>query len=319
MNIRFIKNTVDGNTTNTGNHWVQIAAWSTERTNQSIFDPDSNVAYGKNVTGSSLAKSEYPYSRITNGNLNSSDFAESNTAGEQYVIVDLGSLFDVEIVQVWHYFVDARIYYQNSLEVSEDGNTWITIQNPTGNMIETNTGNSYSLFFDDFDKQRIAIKSFNNIIESLNNAEDVRKVSQSSVSSVEKLEPSNFQSFYDSLNQFNITWSSLAESENIVGDENIEEIYKNIIKTQNNASCNQGCSYSCADNCSTVCYGGCDLSCGGNCESGCGGNCSTSCGTVCAGGCGNNCSSTCAGNCDGGCVQSCSNTCAGVCTGANGG
>jgi hypothetical protein len=319
MEIRYIRNTIDGNSSNSENHWVQIAAWDYSRTNESLIDSNSNRAFSKQANGSTLENPSYPYSRITNGNIDTSDYSSSNSNGSQYIVIDMGDVYNIEFIQVWHYYADMRIYYQNCLEVSSDGTNWTTIQNPTGNMIENADGNSYILFYDDFDKQKIFLKERDTISDGLYNVESSRGLSHIAVNEAENVQSNYATAFYDSLGRFNITWNDLIQQGNVATDQNIEEIYGNIIKTQNNATCNQGCSYSCADNCETVCHDSCGLGCGDNCSSGCGGNCTNSCGNVCSGGCGGTCSSTCAGNCIGGCVTGCQGTCASSCVGANGG
>ncbi len=319
MLIQYIRNKINGSSANTSNHWVQISAWDTNRSNQSLVDISSNRAYGKAVSGSTSENPSYPYSRITNGNINTSDYAASSSAGLQHVIINLGAIYDIDFIQIWHYYGDMRIYFQNSLEVSTDGITWIVIQNPTGNMIENSNGNTYTLKPADYDKLKITKKTQLNLVEAINKVESLRGFSTTSLTLSNKLEAAFIQNFYTSLNRFNLNWQYIVSGGNKTDDNQVEEIYNNIVKIQNNASCTSGCSYQCSTNCSTICHSGCGKNCGATCASGCGANCTSACGNSCSGNCGSNCSSTCAGNCTGGCVTGCNTTCSGLCIGTNGG
>jgi prepilin-type N-terminal cleavage/methylation domain-containing protein len=49
------------------------------------------------------------------------------TSGLQSVSVDLGSAQDVSMVKVWHYYLDARAYYNTKTEVSDNGTNWYTV------------------------------------------------------------------------------------------------------------------------------------------------------------------------------------------------
>jgi hypothetical protein len=50
---------------------------------------------------------------------------------EAYVQVDLGAVFRIGSVKVWHYYLDGRTYFAPRTDVSEDGVTWTTVARPT--------------------------------------------------------------------------------------------------------------------------------------------------------------------------------------------
>lgn len=92
--------------------------------------PQVNVAAGKSVT-LSAANTGQPPAVFTNGNKDS--FESTSTAGGSsgYAQVDLGEVFEINRVVVWHYYADARTYTGPKTTVSEDGVTWTTVSEPT--------------------------------------------------------------------------------------------------------------------------------------------------------------------------------------------
>jgi hypothetical protein len=57
-------------------------------------------------------------------------------------VFDLGAIYNIEYVQIWHYYADGRTYHNNKTEVSRDGANWITIfdTDVSGEYAETSTG-----------------------------------------------------------------------------------------------------------------------------------------------------------------------------------
>lgn len=113
--VRYIKDCINGSTSSTTDIWLEI---------QAIYNA-TNVAYGKTVTGTVAQNSSYPYSRITDGNINYSVYARPDTYGLQCVTVDLGQTYDLDEIAVWHYWIDGRRFYENTTYVSSDNSTWI--------------------------------------------------------------------------------------------------------------------------------------------------------------------------------------------------
>lgn len=92
--IRYIRDTANGSSSNEGTHWVEV---------QALDANGVNKALGKPVTGLKAEVSYQPYSNITDGNLAAANYTEGGV-GKNTVTVDLGSLFDIKTVKVWHYF-----------------------------------------------------------------------------------------------------------------------------------------------------------------------------------------------------------------------
>lgn len=98
-----------------------------------------NIALGKNVTGSS-AVTVGTLDMITNGDTASTNYV-SLSAGEQYVEIDLGDVYEINEVRVWHYYQDSRSYHNTATAVSEDGTTWTTVASPAS-YVENSGGNT---------------------------------------------------------------------------------------------------------------------------------------------------------------------------------
>lgn len=117
--IRYIRDWTSGSSANNYNHWSEIKAIAN----------GINVALGKEVT------TNFPYNVnslpwVTNGSLE--DYAACGADPKTYVQIDLGSIYDVSEIKVWHYFLDGRMYYDTKTEVSADGINWISIFDSTG-------------------------------------------------------------------------------------------------------------------------------------------------------------------------------------------
>ena len=65
---------------------------------------------------------------MTDDNIDTASYGEQTvTGGLQWVQVDLGSIQEIDKIQVWHYYGDGRTYYKTKTEVSADGVTWYPI------------------------------------------------------------------------------------------------------------------------------------------------------------------------------------------------
>lgn len=132
--VRYIKDCINGSTTDNDNRWVEL---------QAIVN-GKNVALGKNVTGTVIENTNYPYSRITDGDINPSNYALSSTTGLKCITVDLGNIYNLDEVAVWHYYSDNRTYNDHTLSVSLNNTDWKTIIN--NNEPETDLGKRYSAY-----------------------------------------------------------------------------------------------------------------------------------------------------------------------------
>lgn len=124
-NVRYIKNCINGNSSNISNNWAQIKA---------IYEGE-NVAFGKKNIGSSINNSNY----ITDGNLNT---ISSGNTKEQCIIIDLENSYSLDYIIVNH--KPNITYYGNKTYVSSDNNTYDLVY--MSDDLEDDSGNVISAF-----------------------------------------------------------------------------------------------------------------------------------------------------------------------------
>jgi prepilin-type N-terminal cleavage/methylation domain-containing protein len=120
--VRYIRNYINGSSTNTSNHWIEV---------QAIDQSGNNIALSKTVTGSVAQSASYPYSRITDGvipvlNTAMSSYAQSSVSGLQWVEIDLGAEYNLKEIKLWHY-VDGRAYNNNKVDVRDNNGVTTTV------------------------------------------------------------------------------------------------------------------------------------------------------------------------------------------------
>ena len=137
-NVRYIKDCTNYNSSNNANHWVEL---------QAIKD-GVNVAKGKTATGTTAESSANPYSRITDGDITYSSWANaSSSTNNQCVTIDLEETYDLDEIAVWNYFGDVRTYYDSVTSVSSDNKTFTqvideaNVQDSNGRRINAYTEN----------------------------------------------------------------------------------------------------------------------------------------------------------------------------------
>ena len=136
--IRYIRDSLNGGSSANGaNHWLEIGAFDSNGINYAL---KSQGATSKNdsgiVTTDYLLDGKYEdLNQWTNPGMEGGD--------QDYQIIDLGQLRNIEYIVVWHYYGDTRAYKDNTLEVSSDGKTWRTIFSTadTGTYTEKKNGN----------------------------------------------------------------------------------------------------------------------------------------------------------------------------------
>lgn len=111
MNVRYIKHVLNGSNKNINNHFVEIQAY---------IKGGANMALNKKVTSTipPMGVSK-PLEAIVDGKIISGEYV--NTEGETEITVDLGQVYDIVLVKVWHFFDDGRRYKGNKVSVSYDG------------------------------------------------------------------------------------------------------------------------------------------------------------------------------------------------------
>ncbi len=115
--IRYIRDWLGGSWGSRENNWVEI---------QALDENGNNVALGKPVsTPIELLRN---IEVITDGNTDSDQYAScrNSSMGEQYVTVDLGQVYPIAAVKVWH-SCEGGFYYNSKTKVSADGIHWHTL------------------------------------------------------------------------------------------------------------------------------------------------------------------------------------------------
>lgn len=119
-NVRYIREYQNGNTVDSENHIVEVQAMNADGV---------NVALHKMVTSS--AANATNLTSVTDGITTSDDYASFGT-GAQWIQVDLGAIYNnIDYVQIWNHYADARTFHEVKLEVSEDGTNWTTVFDST--------------------------------------------------------------------------------------------------------------------------------------------------------------------------------------------
>ncbi|MEE3343240.1 MAG: glycine-rich protein [Bacilli bacterium] len=138
-NVRYIKDCINGNSMNSGNHWVEI---------QAIDSNGFNVAKGKSILNYSTVNTEWGthnIASINDGDINSGYVQLEN--GNQCVTVDLGETYNLDEIAVWHYFKDGRTYKDAKTFVSNDNNNYETVM--INDSMETSEGFRVSAYEND--------------------------------------------------------------------------------------------------------------------------------------------------------------------------
>ena len=341
MYIRYIRDWIQGSTSNTGNHWVQIAAWSANRANMTITDAASNVAYLKSCTSTDSGGSGRTIAQVTDGDTSSTRYFGGGVAGYTYVQVDLNGLFDVDFVQVWHYNVDNRTYFQHKIEVSQNGTDWIVAQQPECNVKEISTGTYYLLMQDITGAVTFRLAQ-TELQTAIANAVAKRGGSTPTFSTIpvigNALPASILNEVRTSLEAVISLTHVSAVADQVVGPEWPQTRTDYHKLNSGYGTCNTGCTFTCAVSCNVYCGTSCATNCYTGCSTGCYTGCTGSCNTTCSASCGGSCSaggacsgsactSSCYANCKSNCScifssscgSGCSYRCSGSCTASCGG
>lgn len=130
MPVRYIRDSITGNTVNSYNHWCEIQVFNMA---------GENVVLGRDV---SINGTAYSNSILTDGIVDSS-YLPSGVGSTASAVIDLGFVEQIERIKIWHYYPDGRTYSNNVTEVSVDGTNWIQIYK--GEKPETVNGNEIFL------------------------------------------------------------------------------------------------------------------------------------------------------------------------------
>ncbi len=122
-NVRYIKDCATGNSSGDGYvTWVELQA----------LVNGINVAFEKDIidTTENANPNTNPYNVITDGIIDMNNRCNANSASQtlnRCITVDLGQVYNLDEIAVWHYWTDGRTYYNNVTSVSADNSTWTNV------------------------------------------------------------------------------------------------------------------------------------------------------------------------------------------------
>ena len=112
-NARYARFYSNGSTVNGANHYVEIEVYGAEP--QTV--PTVNLAPEGTLSSSiPFDNSAFATDKLTD---DTADYARG-TSGLQWVQVDLGASYDLNEIQLWHYFGDTRSYHDVVVQLSDD-------------------------------------------------------------------------------------------------------------------------------------------------------------------------------------------------------
>ena len=163
MKIRYIKCYAQGHTNNVNNtDWTEIKA---------IDYKGNNIAYQKQVTGG-FTPVWGTFDRVTDG-VTEGDFSVGTNSGKhEWVQVDLGGIYSIDHLHIWHYNAGARKFRNVQITVSQDGVTWKEIfdSNKEGMYDESTAGRVFKLPFSaDEIPEDIPLEQLKENIDSIKN------------------------------------------------------------------------------------------------------------------------------------------------------
>lgn len=144
MLVKKIRDYINGNTVNTGNHWCRILIY-TEAGSYLNSSSVSLAAYDGNGNAATWAASSgSPNDFMFNPSVASDPYAYSSEPGLRYVEATLSAETDIQFIRVVHYFAYGRTYYSTKVTVQNtaSGSNWITIFDSAtnGTYVESSLG-----------------------------------------------------------------------------------------------------------------------------------------------------------------------------------
>lgn len=108
----------NGSSANPGNHLAEVQIVDTEGVNRAL---GMGLLRYSAVNGSSSNAT-----KVTDGNTSYSSYFDFGE-GRQYVVIDLGDVYDISYIKVWRYYSDRRTYKDVFIKVSLDDVNYTTV------------------------------------------------------------------------------------------------------------------------------------------------------------------------------------------------
>ena len=132
-NVRYIKNCVNNDSSNSVNNWTEIEAI---KDGLNVAKDKSGKIYSSSGSVVESLGTNYAYYYATDGIIDNVEGSIGYTTGtthtgSQCFIVDLGQTYDLDELAVWHYAKDTRVYFNDYTFVSADNKEWNLVINET--------------------------------------------------------------------------------------------------------------------------------------------------------------------------------------------
>jgi len=294
MLVRYIKDSLNGSTANTGSHWCRVyphvSGGSTIAITTAMISVinDSGVSVGYSVYGGGDAGTCLSQSIGLTPYINSN---VSNPA-RSHLFIDLGTTYNLDYISIYHYY-DGRTYYNTATYVSSDGVNWTTLFDSAivGTYIENGAFNTYYLNSYSYAARGSLITTtyFNTLRNLINaywssssgaNSNSSMTPTASAVVAGNKIYASDLTNLIIDLKKLNVTASGTSYKLNLMSSyagpsvgsimatsainsalTAYEFINKScficVSSTTMCSACNSGCQngcYSCQANCNVSCY-----------------------------------------------------------------
>lgn len=143
MKARYVRDWIQGSTTNNNNVWVEIKV---------LRKNGVNLALGKvpSHNGTVANSSSYPLTKVTDNDTATTNYTyltATTPASLNYMEIDLGQVYyDIDYLHIWHGYSDNRTFYGTKTEISTDGVNWTPVFDSakSGTYKETAAGNIIS-------------------------------------------------------------------------------------------------------------------------------------------------------------------------------
>ena len=139
-NIKFVRDTVNGNSINTNNEWAEITL--NDMSDTSIRTTQAGVGMKAYSSGPIPDASS-----VINGTIVDTTTLSVTPGTQASVTVELSDITKIKSINIIRKYSDSRIYNNVKTEISTDGYNWVTIydSNIDGTYTETSSGNTIHL------------------------------------------------------------------------------------------------------------------------------------------------------------------------------
>ncbi|MED4819149.1 phage tail spike protein [Bacillus atrophaeus] len=152
VKVRYVRVLMNGNTTNNGNHIVELR----------VMQGGINLAKGVTPTASTTMTNP---TAMTDDNYSGTNPYTSIGGGSQWVQLDLGAVYDnIDYIHLFLYWADLRSY-NHEVQVSEDGVNWVSLFDTAKNGNYTCTDSGFVILVNEQ-------KSINTMATSIKQAAD---------------------------------------------------------------------------------------------------------------------------------------------------